>query len=53
VKPRREGDPARLIASSEKLRRELGWEPKYPDLERIVGSAWNWFKNHPNGYGGR
>lgn len=53
VKPRREGDPARLIASSEKLRRQLGWEPKYPDLRQIVGSAWEWFRNHPDGYGRR
>jgi len=50
MRPRREGDPARLIASSEKIRRELGWSPRYPDLRDIVGSAWNWFKAHPNGY---
>jgi len=50
VQPRREGDPARLIASSEKLRRELGWSPKYPDLKQIIGTSWEWFRNHPNGY---
>jgi UDP-glucose 4-epimerase len=50
VRPRRAGDPARLIASSEKLRRELGWEPRYPGLGEIVGSAWNWFRSHPEGY---
>lgn len=51
IKPRRPGDPARLIASSEKLRRELGWSPKYPDLKQIIGTAWEWFRTHPNGYG--
>ncbi len=50
VKPRRGGDPARLIASSEKLRRDLGWEPRYPDLEAIMKSAWEWFRAHPEGY---
>jgi UDP-glucose 4-epimerase len=50
VMPRREGDPARLIASSAKLRRELGWEPKYPDLKQIIGTSWEWFRNHPEGY---
>ncbi|MFN3648151.1 MAG: UDP-glucose 4-epimerase GalE [Armatimonadota bacterium] len=50
VQPRRPGDPARLVASSEKLRRELGWEPKYPDLRDIVGSAWKWFQSRPEGY---
>jgi UDP-glucose 4-epimerase len=49
--PRREGDPAVLIASSEKIRRELNWKPKFPDLEPILESAWLWHKNHPDGYG--
>lgn len=49
--PRRPGDPARLVASSEKIRKELGWVPRYPDLETIVESAWRWHQNHPNGYG--
>jgi UDP-glucose 4-epimerase len=49
--PRRPGDPARLVASSEKIRKELEWVPKYPDLETIVETAWRWHRNHPNGYG--
>lgn len=48
--PRRAGDPAVLVASSEKIRRELGWQPKYADLEQIVASAWEWRRRHPNGY---
>jgi UDP-glucose 4-epimerase len=47
---RRPGDPAVLIASSEKIRRELGWKPKFPELEAILESAWVWHKNFPNGY---
>lgn len=47
---RRPGDPARLIASSESIRRELAWQPKFPDLNSIIESAWNWHKKHPNGY---
>jgi len=52
VAPRRAGDPATLIASSEALRRDLGWAPRYPGLEAIVGSAWEWHRGHPGGYGG-
>lgn len=48
--PRRAGDPAVLVASSEKIKTELGWKPKYADLEDIVRSAWEWRKAHPNGY---
>lgn len=48
--PRRPGDPAVLIASSEKIRRELGWEPRFPDLKTIVESAWQWHRTHPDGY---
>jgi len=48
---RRPGDPARLVASSEKIREELGWAPKYPDLETIIETAWRWHRDHPNGYG--
>lgn len=48
--PRRPGDPAVLVASSEKIKKELGWVPKMNDLESIVETAWNWHKNHPNGY---
>ena len=49
--PRRPGDPARLVASSEKIRKELGWVPKYPELETIVETAWQWHRKHPKGYG--
>jgi UDP-glucose 4-epimerase len=48
--PRRSGDPARLVASSEKISRELGWEPLHPDLKGILASAWEWHKSHPKGY---
>lgn len=50
VSPRRAGDPAVLIASSQKIIDELGWKPQYASLEQIISSAWNWHKNHPNGY---
>jgi UDP-glucose 4-epimerase len=48
--PRRPGDPAELIAGSDKIRRELDWQPCYPDLRDIVQSAWDWHRVHPNGY---
>ena len=48
---RRAGDPARLIASSEKAKKILGWNPCHDSLEEIISSAWNWHKNHPDGYG--
>ena len=48
--PRRPGDPAILIASSQKIRRELGWQPRFADLETIVQSAWQWQSAHPRGY---
>ena len=48
--PRRAGDPSTLIASSEKAKDILGWKPKFDDLETIITTAWNWHKNHPNGY---
>jgi UDP-glucose 4-epimerase len=48
--PRRAGDPAVLIASSEKIRRELGWQPRFPDLKTIVESAWQWHRAYPDGY---
>ncbi|MCP3031499.1 UDP-glucose 4-epimerase GalE [Halobacillus sp. A1] len=50
VAPRRAGDPAQLVASSEKAAQELGWAPRYPDIETIITHAWDWFKNHPEGY---
>jgi len=48
--PRRPGDPARLVASSAKVRRELGWQPAHPDLKDILTGAWEWHRSHPNGY---
>jgi UDP-glucose 4-epimerase len=51
VGPRRAGDPAVLVASSESIRRELGWNPRYPDIESILQSAWEWHSTHPHGYG--
>jgi UDP-glucose 4-epimerase len=48
---RRAGDPATLVASSDRIRRELGWEPRYPDLRTIVEHAWEWHRTHPHGYG--
>jgi len=49
--PRRTGDPAVLIASSELTKKELGWQPKYDSLEQIVESAWRWHRDNPKGYG--
>ncbi len=51
VGDRRAGDPAILIASSEKAQRVLGWEPKYNKLETIIETAWNWHRNNPDGFG--
>ncbi len=48
--PRRPGDPPELVAGSERIRRELGWQPRYPDLRDIVQSAWDWHRAHPDGY---
>src|SRR5215208_4299217 len=48
--PRRPGDSARLVASSEKIKRELGWEPEHDNLREIISSAWDWHKSHPDGY---
>lgn len=49
--PRRQGDPAYLVASGERAKSELGWEPVHQDLEDIIRSAWIWQKEHPYGYG--
>jgi UDP-glucose-4-epimerase GalE len=49
--PRRPGDPARLVAGSDRIIRELGWAPGYPELETIVSTAWQWHRSHPNGFG--
>jgi UDP-glucose 4-epimerase len=50
--PRRHGDPARLVASDERIRSELGWEPEYPDLHAMVESGWRWRMRNPDGYAG-
>jgi UDP-glucose 4-epimerase len=50
--PRRPGDLPALVAGSDKIRRELGWQPRYPELRTIVHSAWDWHRAHPNGYEG-
>jgi UDP-glucose 4-epimerase len=49
-KPRRPGDPPKLVAAAQKAISELGWKPKYPKLKDIVTTAWQWHKQHPNGY---
>ena len=49
---RREGDPAQLVAASERIRSELGWVPRRPRLETIVGDAWAWHQAHPEGFAG-
>jgi UDP-glucose 4-epimerase len=50
VGPRRAGDPAVLIGSSEKIKRELGWKPEFQNLRVIIDSAWRWMQKHPDGY---
>lgn len=50
VSARRAGDPAVLIASSTKIKSELGWNPEFQDLKKIVESAWHWLRRHPEGY---
>ena len=49
----RPGDPAVLYAAAEKARAELHWTPRFPALEQIVETAWNWHRGHPHGYGDR
>jgi UDP-glucose-4-epimerase GalE len=51
VAKRREGDPPVLVSASEKAEKELGWRTKFPDLETIIKTAWNWHQAHPRGYG--
>jgi UDP-glucose 4-epimerase len=51
IGPRRPGDPAILVASSDRIKTELGWQPQFQDLELIVDSAWRWMQSHENGYG--
>jgi UDP-glucose 4-epimerase len=48
--PRRPGDPPELVAAAEKVRRELGWTPRYLELRAIVETAWNWHRAHPKGF---
>jgi len=48
--PRRPGDPDRLVASARRAADELGWRPKYPDLETIIAHAWRWHRTHPDGF---
>jgi UDP-glucose 4-epimerase len=48
--PRRAGDPPALVAGADKVRRELGWSPRYTDLKPIIETAWNWHRRHPKGY---
>jgi UDP-glucose 4-epimerase len=48
--PRRPGDPAALVAGSERIVRDLGWKPRHPEIEDIVASAWQWHQRHPDGY---
>ena len=50
ISPRRAGDPAQLIASSEKSKSVLGWKPQYADIEEIIATAWKWHKHHPDGF---
>ena len=50
IGPRRDGDPAELVASSDKIVRELGWQPQFPELRQIIESAWSWHRTHPSGY---
>ncbi|MCF7729565.1 MAG: UDP-glucose 4-epimerase GalE [Chthoniobacterales bacterium] len=51
-KPRRPGDPPALIGSSDKIKKELGWNPHYQNIEKIIQSAWEWHQRHPQGYNG-
>lgn len=50
IGPRRPGDPATLIADSQAIKQELGWEPRYTTLRSIIETAWAWHQKHPNGY---
>lgn len=51
MRPRRAGDPPRLTTTTVRAREELGWRPKYPTLEQIIQTAWDWHQRHPKGYG--
>ena len=51
--PRREGDPPVLVASTEKAAQEIGWAPRFTDIEETIRTAWSWHEAHPDGYGTR
>ncbi|MBU2008390.1 MAG: UDP-glucose 4-epimerase GalE [Chloroflexi bacterium] len=51
VQPRRPGDPPKLVAGAKLIRKELGWQPQFRGLNDIIASAWEWHREHPNGYG--
>ncbi|PWT71186.1 MAG: UDP-glucose 4-epimerase GalE [Chloroflexi bacterium] len=51
-RPRRPGDQVATVASSDRIRAELGWKPRFGDLHSIIASAWDWFRDHPHGYAG-
>ncbi len=53
IAPRRAGDPAALFASNRRIQQDLGWRPRYADLQTIVETAWRWHRTHPNGFGER
>src|SRR5699024_3766006 len=50
IAPRRAGDPSTLVASSQKAKEILGWQPQYTEIEKIIETAWNWHVSHPHGY---
>lgn len=50
IAPRRAGDSAQLVASSEKAKKVLGWKPKFHDIDTIISTAWRWHSAHPHGY---
>ena len=52
ISPRRAGDPSRLVANAAKAREVLGWDPQFPEIEKIIASAWKWHEAHPHGYEG-
>ncbi|MEP6663319.1 MAG: UDP-glucose 4-epimerase GalE, partial [Verrucomicrobiota bacterium] len=49
-KPRRAGDPPKLVAAADKAKTQLGWKPKFPKLDDIISTAWKWHQRHPHGY---
>ncbi|WP_371368414.1 UDP-glucose 4-epimerase [Sporomusa rhizae] len=52
IAPRRAGDPAILVAGSQKIRQELGWQPEYTDINKIIETAWHWHQQNPDGFAG-